>query len=414
MAWQDSHFSLSYDRPSTTAVSQPNIAYSSTSQPGNRSYFETLTRIISLVLEVVRGRMLSPHSQMNLKVIQAYKESIQQILAEAKPHLRDREFCLTPTEHLERVVLRLHASYFLSELCRPAIKGTADVNDPVIKTMRGDCIANLMATVETYIEMHTVSSHASRSWITMQRAVSSAFLLAVIEESKMDTRILSLLRHLEAIIAERAESERAFDGADVPPPPHPASSSTTSPTTTTTTATTATTATAATAAGSSVQPIASQGLDATATPSSGISPPTANPVSPSSAAPIAVGPDPQTQWAKPLAKTLRALQKLNSAFNVQGMHRMPSTSGSDIPFNLYSTATTPLASTTAGAGAGAGASPGGASGLGTRVGGPVQPGLSATPGSLPPPTPESSTSGEWTVPNLIDRASEYIHPPLWG
>lgn len=113
MAWQDSHFSLSYDRPSTTAVSQPDIAYREESKPGELSYFETLCRVISLALEVVRSRMLSPHSQMSVKSIQAYKERIQQIMVEAKPSLRNRDYCYTSKEHLERVVLKLHSSYLL-------------------------------------------------------------------------------------------------------------------------------------------------------------------------------------------------------------------------------------------------------------------------------------------------------------
>lgn len=396
MAWQDSHFSLSYDRPSTTAVSQPNIAYSSTSQPGSRSYFETLTRIISLVLEVVRGRMLSPHSQLNLKTIQAYKGTIQQILTEAKPHLRDRKFCASSTDHLERVVLRLHSSYFLSELCRPAIKASADVNDPVIRTMRVDCVSNLMATVETYIEMHTISSHASRSWITMQRAVSSAFLLAVIEESKVDPRILTLLRHLEAIIAERANVERAFDTTTG----GSGGGGATAGEGTAGGAGTAGAAGAGASAGGGGESSGHPGYDSggavpTPAPSSSISPSVVNPTSPPS---MAVGPDPQTQWAKPLAKTLRALQKLNSAFNPQRIMPM----SNDAPFAMYSSSTSP-----------------GAMGVGARLatttttaGPSVHSGL--TPGSLPPPTPESSTSSEWTVPNIMDRAAEYIHPPLWG
>lgn len=352
MAWQDSHFSLSYDRPSTTAVSQPNIAYRLDSQPGERTYFETLTRIVSLVLEVVRGRMLSPNSQLTFKAIQAYKENIQKIWTESKPHLRDRKYCLTATQHLERVVLKLHASYFTSELCRPAIKPTVDLNDPATTAMRADCISNLMATVEAYIEMHTISSHASRSWITMQRAVSSAFLLAVIEESKLDPRIWSLLRQLEVIIAERAHAERDFETADGHPD-------------------------------ANVQRMP-QGYDANAS-TSGISPSAVNATSP---VPV---PDPQTQWAKPLTKTLRALQKLNSAFSAQ-TSRPAAPSGAS---TLYPTT---------------GASP---TTMSARLV-PVQSGLTPTTGSLPPPTPESSTSGEWTVPNLLDRAAEYIHPPLWG
>ena len=357
MAWQDSHFSLSYDRPSTTAVGQPNIAYRADSQPGERSYFETLTRIISLVLEVVRGRMLTPNSQLTFKSIQAYKESIQQIWTEAKPHLRDRKYCLTATQHLERVVLKLHASYFTSELCRPGIKPTADLSDPTISRMRTDCISNLMATVEAYVEMHAISSHASRSWITMQRAVSSAFLLAVIEEAKMDSRIWTLLRQLEGIIAERAHAERDFETTTVQP---------TNP---------------------NMQHVP-QGYEATNPSASNISPTGVN-----TSSPIAGVSDPQTQWAKPLTKTLRALQKLNAAFSTQTA-RSAAPNGSSV---LYQTSTT-------------GASP---STLGSRVG-PVPSGLTPTTGSLPPPTPESSTSGEWTVPNIMDRAAEYIHPPLWG
>lgn len=368
MAWQDSHFSLSYDRPSTTAVSQPNIAYRPDSQPGERSYFETLTRIISLALEVVRGRMLSHHSQLTFKAIQGYNQSIQQIMTEAKPHLRNRKYCLTATEHLERVVLRLHASYFSSELCRPALKPTADINDPTVKRMRGDCVVNLMVTVETYIEMHTISSHASRSWITMQRAISSAFLLAVIEESKLDPRICALLRQLEGIIAERASAERLFEPNEA--------------------------AAAAAGGGGGTVP---QGLDSstnvpTTTPtSSGISPSAINATSP---VPASATIDPQAQWAKPLTKTLRALQKLNAAFSNQGM-RPAGASGA-------SSTLVPAPPTSAG-------SP--AAGMGARV---VQSGMTPTLGSLPPPTPESSSSGEWTMPNLIDRAAEYIHPPLWG
>src|SRR5438876_9012390 len=37
LAWQDSHFSMSYDRPSSSAVCGPEIPYLPTSAPGFRS-----------------------------------------------------------------------------------------------------------------------------------------------------------------------------------------------------------------------------------------------------------------------------------------------------------------------------------------------------------------------------------------
>ena len=362
MAWQDSHFSLSYDRPSTTAVSQPDIAHHEDSKPGDLPYFETLCRVISLALEVVRSRMLSPHSQMSFKTIQAYKERIQQIMVEAKPSLRNEGDCYTAKEHLERVVLKLHSSYFASELGRPALKSTVDTRDPITASMRRDCVDNLMTTVEAYIEMHAISSHAARSWITLQRAISSIFLLAVIEESKMEPRFLNLLQQLKLIIAERANSETVFESSQATPIADP----------------------------SGFVPIP---------PSDGVAtfntiPGTTNTTSstpaamnPPSQVPASVAADTQTQWAKPLTKTLRALEKLAAAFNNHnGRLTAP---------NAPTTYMNPNATTTSMA----------------NLAPPVAPGVATT---LPPMTPESSSSSEWTMPNLLDRAAEYIHPPLWG
>lgn len=354
MAWQDSHFSLSYDRPSTTAVSQPDIAYLEGSKAGDLSYFETLCRVISLALEVVRIRMLSPHAQISFESIQGYKERIQTIMDEAKFYLRDAKWCSTPSEHLERVVLKLHSSYFASELCRPSLKLTANPSDPSTASMRADCVSNLMITVESYIELHNISSHAGRSWIALQRAISSAFLLAVVEEAKSDPKVWNLLRQLEGIIAQRATSERAFDGAD---------SSMTSP----------------------PQPNTYDPITGATNPPNYV-PPAMDPTSP-------VGvPETQTQWAKSLAKTHRALQKLLTAFGNQPTR----------PANGRSPAFTSQHNT----------NPTAAANMGVFV----APTSAMTPsvGSLPPPTPESSGSGEWTIPNILDRAQEYIHPPLWG
>ncbi|KAJ5182506.1 hypothetical protein N7492_000122 [Penicillium capsulatum] len=360
MAWQDSHFSLSYDRPSTTAVSQPDIAYREGSRAGDLTYFETLCRVISLALEVVRIRMLSPHAQISFESIQEYKERIQNIMVEAKPHLRHAKYCTSSKDHLERVVLKLHSSYFASELCRPALKPSAEGTDAGAASMRGDCVSNLMTTVEAYIEMHNISSHAARSWIALQRAISSAFLLAVIEEAKSDANVWNLLRQLEGIIAQRASTERAYDTSDVTGGPNGSDASS--------------------QAMGTYDPITG------ATNPPGTVPPPVDPTSPAAAAP-----DTQTQWAKSLAKTHRALQKLLTAFG--GQHARPTGQSPAYvaPVNLNPAA--PV--------------------LGGLVA-PAPAGMTPSVGSLPPPTPESSGSGEWTIPNILDRASEYIHPPLWS
>lgn len=363
MAWQDSHFSLSYDRPSTTAVSQPDIAYREGSKPGDLNYFESLSRVISLALEVVRIRMLSPHAQMTLESIQGYKDRIQKIMVEAKPYLRDARNCSTPTEHLERVVLKLHSSYFSSELCRPALKPMADFSDATAASMRATCVVNLMTTVEAYIEMHNLSSHAARSWILLQRAISSAFLLAVIDEAKADPNVWNLLHSLEGIIAQRASAERAYDSTD-----------------------------SAANVANMTSPPQNLGTYDPVTGTTNAPGPIAPAIDPNS--PIIMPPDTQTQWAKSLAKTHRALQKLLAAFGNPHTRAQMARNGTP----AYHTPHHNLNPTS--------------SSMGTLV--PTQSNMTPSVGSLPPPTPESSGSGEWTMPNILDRAAEYIHPPLWG
>ncbi|PGH01093.1 hypothetical protein GX51_05408 [Blastomyces parvus] len=403
MAWQDSHFSLSYDRPSTMAFSQPDIPYHSASQPGHRSYFETLSRIISLTLEILKGRMLSPQSHMGVAVIQAYRDELQKIMTDVSPHLRDPASCLTHFDHIQRLALKLHSSYVTSELCRPALKN-AESKDPSWVAMRKDCVAALARTIEAYIELYKISPQAGRSWIGLQRAISSAFLLAVIGESKNDPCILQLLRRLESVIAERAASEGAFNAPG-----------------------TATGPNAAGAAGmhSPQQAYRTAKLERSdvINGTTNISTPSYDPVSVSIAAtaplPISVVADTQTQWAKPLTKSLRALQKLNAAFSLQVQHKKsPSaaplhmvvhgcaaTGGTNSTGNT-TTIPTPSSNSPPTAGGGFPASTTGCSAAGIT--------LPAKPESLPPHTPESTTSGEWTLPNLMDRAAEYIHPPLWA
>lgn len=370
MAWQDSHFSLSYDRPSTVAVSQPDISDRPESRPGERDYFETMCRIISLTLEVVRGRMLTPHFHMSFKVIQAYRERIQHILEDAAPHLRDRKYCLSRMNHLQRLAVRIHSSYIMSELCRPALKSTADKNDPLLPKVRQHCVDSLIGTVESYIELHSFSSHGSRAWITLQRAISSAFLLAVIDEAKSVPKIRELLHELEIIIIERATAEGEFENADVP------IGGMTSP-----------------QAVGSVNP-GSQVNTIPGMTNAHLSISDSHFGSLPAEVPASVAVDHRAQWAKPLIKSLRALQKLNAAFTTYGT----STDG-------VGDSTGPYASNTADYGLSA--YPGSSSAGNTSA-------IIPNPGSLPPPTPESSSSSDWNFPNLLDRAAEYIHPPLWG
>ncbi|KAK2748553.1 hypothetical protein FQN57_000688 [Myotisia sp. PD_48] len=380
--WYD-HLSQFLDTPSTMAFSHPDIPYHPDSQPGGRSFFETLCRIIALTLEIVRGRMISPHSPMGVSVIRSYKEEMKRILSDATTYLRDPKFCTTQTEHIEHLGLKLHSSYITSELCRPVLKMDADTKDPVILSLRKDCIAALARTVEAYIELHTTNPQVSRSWIGLQRAISCAFLLAIVGESKTDPQIWSLLRRLEFVLADRAAADETSDPG------------------TTSSATNSTSTTLSPQLYNSSQKRSNMAPEPSSNVISGV---TNIPMSsfegpnlPSATIEAYIPTDTETQWAKPLVKSLRALQKLNAAITMHNRQHPPvTTMGGQLP---------PTTSPTMGA----------VTGLTPPAPFPVPiPGTTTRATSIPPPTPESSASGEWSFPTLLDRAQEYIHPPLWA
>lgn len=204
MAFQNSHFSLAYDRPSITMVSQPGIHFDRKSMPGHRTYFETLCRVTSLALEVLRSRMYPVSLQPRLHEIEECQHRMQDILAEATPHLRHREQCHSLAEHIERTELRLHSSYLLSVLSRVSLDQHAHLDYQRRAMIREDCISNLISTIDAFIELHEIHSHCSRSWISLQRTIASAFLLV---SNDNGPQTYELIGRLEKALADHVYAD---------------------------------------------------------------------------------------------------------------------------------------------------------------------------------------------------------------
>ncbi|KAK1146996.1 hypothetical protein N8T08_002324 [Aspergillus melleus] len=211
MAFQNSHFSLAYDRPSITMVSQPEIAYDPKSMPGHRSYFETLCRIISVVLEMLRELMFSHHSHLRYHEIRDYKHRIERIITEAAPHLRYPERCNSLAQNIERTELRLHSSYYISVMCRVALDPDAPLDEHRRDVIRNDCLDNLINTIEAFVELHSLNSHCSRTWISLQRSIASAFLLVANNNDQIHTQTWDLIQKLERVLADHVYADGEAD-----------------------------------------------------------------------------------------------------------------------------------------------------------------------------------------------------------
>ena len=385
LAWQDSHFCMSYDRPSSSAFASTEIPYRRTSSPGHRSYAESMFRIIQLTQSIIRGRVTSPNSSMTWGMIQSYTEELAQIVADGSQHLRDRSYCVTKVQHFERLALKLHSSYITSELCRPALQATqssaashntaSGQNQSPLKLSRGspekpysatsgdtvaqlrrECVTNLEQTIDAYLELHSISSLAARSWIGIQRAISAAFLLGILEESHQNHRIHSLLRSLEQVISERTKMEHTlFDSTGDLHSPTTASRSRNN-------------------SASGIVFGAQGGLASACMAAERLESP---------------------HWAKSMTKSLKALSKLNAALASPGGGAQTKMvlNGSTMN-NLATSHPSNIANLVQGA---------------TRyVNSPNNAGV------VMPVTPESNSSGEWTFGNMGERAAEFVQPALWG
>ncbi|KAL4924489.1 fungal specific transcription factor domain-containing protein [Aspergillus undulatus] len=211
MAFQNSHFSLAYDRPSITMISQPEIPYHRKSMPGHRSYFETLSRILGVVLETLRILMMEKHSHLQPKEIPGYVQRIRNIFAEAAPHLRYREHCTNLADSIEWAELRLHSSYYISLLCRPSLDPDVSMTVEQRQNIRSNCLTNLVGTIEAFIDLHTISPFASRTWISVQRTIASAFLLIANTTDQIWPQYRDLLRQLETVLADHVYSDGTKD-----------------------------------------------------------------------------------------------------------------------------------------------------------------------------------------------------------
>ncbi|KAK5229169.1 hypothetical protein LTR99_008618 [Exophiala xenobiotica] len=403
LAWQDSHFAVSYDRPTSSVMCIPDIPYGKFSSPGDRSYAESMFAIIRLTQQIVRERLLHPRSYMTWDTIRKHTDEIASIVTQAAAHLRDRNQCYTMTQHLERLAFKLHSSYIISELCRPALKdpsfSSADggiistptdspggrrntshgssqsglptpVLDPTARAQyRRECVQALEGAVAAYVEIHNLSKFAARSWIGIQRAISAAFLLGTLPDTSQDPQRLTLLRDLERVIGQRTTEDPTFD---LQPQDGPVTRRLSAP-----------------------------------------EPP-----------PLADSP----HWVRSMAKSLNALGKLNAALNG------PKPAAAKYPFSSNTNGQAGSGNILLNIGSNSNPSQTQSKSLYPGVTNlkqePYSPALGTsgilgvgTPGmgmgsggmSMGPITPDSTgSSSDWNFNNLHERAAEYVQAPLWG
>lgn len=144
-------------------------------------------------------------------------EEIENIFARSCPELRDSSRCSTIQERCHYYALRLHVSFAISWLCRPALSSrTRSWPDTEVRDLLAiKCKQNLKESLRAFIKLQSLSVFASRSWGFFHNGISSALLLALMDETNHDPEVRrlqgSLINVLSTNILEKDEDSESSD-----------------------------------------------------------------------------------------------------------------------------------------------------------------------------------------------------------
>lgn len=121
------------------------------------------------------------------------KIAITNLGQRSQHHLRNRESCITFQQNLEHLALRMHTSFCVSVLCRPAMKQSQPQPlDPQADILRTRAKAGLIDASTAFLDFQALSVVPLRSWSMVHTVLSSTLLLCIWEETRHDPECRSL------------------------------------------------------------------------------------------------------------------------------------------------------------------------------------------------------------------------------
>lgn len=107
--------------------------------------------------------------------------------------LRARGNCTSLQQHLEHLALRMHTSFCVSVLCRPAMRQSAlQPLLPNTDILRARAKGSLIDASKAFLDFQALSVVPLRSWSMVHTVLSSTLLLCIWEETRNDPECRSL------------------------------------------------------------------------------------------------------------------------------------------------------------------------------------------------------------------------------
>ncbi|KAJ5150376.1 transcriptional regulator family: Fungal Specific TF [Penicillium capsulatum] len=139
---------LCYDRPPIVSVngwSPDQVLF----DRQDLSYAEVMQNLCRLGLDIVRPENLGPvEMERAIEGLQRLDSAYQR----SQRYLRMRENCTTLQQHLENLALRMHTSFCVSVLCRPAMRQSSSLSLPHAQILHARARQSLIGASKAFLD----------------------------------------------------------------------------------------------------------------------------------------------------------------------------------------------------------------------------------------------------------------------
>ncbi|KAL4863534.1 hypothetical protein BDV12DRAFT_202008 [Aspergillus spectabilis] len=187
--WQDSLLSLCYDRP--PIVSNKRWTPDALASAGSKLSYTNLMHCLCWIALDVLNMNETDESELSHNV--TLMAELDNTYHRAQPHLLRREDCKNLQQHLEHLALRMHVSFCVSALCRPAIKSSPYMTeDARYMTLRNRAKESLVIASKAFLDFQALSVVPLRTWSMVHTVLSSTLLLCTWQETRDDPQCRDL------------------------------------------------------------------------------------------------------------------------------------------------------------------------------------------------------------------------------
>ena len=207
--WQDSLLSVCFDRPPLTTPARLEVQLS-----GRLSYTDAMYALCDRTLRIIGVRV--HRDKRNFSIILEDVAKIEEIRRQSLGSPHGVPHTLGIRQRTESCALNLHISFIIAWLCRPVLQNhhSPESRTGVQLRLREICNKNLIECIRAFVQLHSLSTLASRSWAVIHNGLSSALLLSLLGQTATNSQVQKLQGQIIHILSTEP-NDRGGQGKDV-------------------------------------------------------------------------------------------------------------------------------------------------------------------------------------------------------